>query len=968
MLLLSLALSLLSINLSGQIIGGCPTDMFKFEIEKVSPTPPSGNNWKANSTLTKPGAFHAFYRVKLKAQNGNLPFGQFTFNYLRFDGLIDVNNFTSRINVELTEQFSQGPYLQYLDLNPNTLGNGEVVWEVGIPPDCDEPSGEGVEEHVFNLNGQNSITLFTICIEAVAGDPLQWTTFSAFVEHCSPLCEGGLPVIPSGGSTLLNFPAPPAINHPMTMTFEYGINVGSSPAPSIKVMLQDPVTTLGKMDALIHIEPHMLGFSDLDFAIEDIAGGPNLIYQEKRKNTDGTFDIYISFIDFPDPNDPNAMMDDPQIVCALTIVGPFNASQGGNLDCSLTAGRWALGPMLSSNGTTYPLRSTPSTVNIPGYALCDYKLAINGTGYQTSTDCSVGVRFELTHISPQPIELSSLKLHFIYDPVGSGAQGAGGNATPGAVTSTLPNANTSGSFGPTPNGLAWQYVYDHQGTIFIENGMYVDVPFQITRSCIKFLVLVGEAVPAVGVGGNCALNVILGERVCDPLVRGSVFLPNILEAPYYRVTLKDFDSPYDLEEFNFCEPDFSFCPDDSYAPFYLEAEMHPNYLDDYLCVNADNSGVTTYDLVLIQKHVAPDPAPPLPPNPPVFTSIYQKFAADANGDNFISRFDDIPEFRKLILGIYDNTDMDTTNDWDNPTPSWRYIREDLNIPVPPFKDWVPIIDFVDAAISNVPANGIGNYGNFYAVKLGDVNYTCNCNNLRPSQTGEGETNAAKFSVQAAEIRQEGKTVFVPVYADASFDLVALQGGFRFDPSVMDLIDVLPNPDLPVFAYHFGLLKKDIGEIRFGWSVEQDLVPLPGKALLFTLQFELKPGVGLPEGPLCWASDNIMKSFAYQEDGTEHPVRLHWEGRNQARLPLSGLVVSPNPFEESMTAFIYVEKPQKATVQLSDNWGTIYARQSLELQAGDNVVQLRPAASAQPGVYFLTIEAEGQRLQRRVVKM
>jgi hypothetical protein len=63
-------------------------------------------------------------------------------------------------------------------------------------------------------------------------------------------------------------------------------------------------------------------------------------------------------------------------------------------------------------------------------------------------------------------------------------------------------------------------------------------------------------------------------------------------------------------------------------------------------VKDDNplNGVTTYDLVLMSKHILG--IEPL-------GSPYKMIAADANKSNSITTFD-IVELRKLILGIYKN--------------------------------------------------------------------------------------------------------------------------------------------------------------------------------------------------------------------------------------------------------------------------------------------------------------------------
>jgi hypothetical protein len=951
-LLLLLLTTLTFSKISAQV---CPGD--RFEIEKVPPAA----QWRVNSTNTVPGAFHAFYRVKLKTKAGQPPFpASFTFNHLQLDGAISVNDFTSRINSTLTIQFSQTPYLQYLNIDPNVLGKGDIIWKVGSENNCEPGGGGGVQLPL--PMGQTSVTLFTICVDAVPGDVLKWNNLGSSYTQCSGgvVCDGQLFIstgMPPG--TTINFPPPNSFS-PRRIFYEYAYDFGLS-VPFVKVGLAPPQPGSGryaKVDASIHIIPEMATAS-LNLIPSALSNGPSFNTLISRKNTDGSFDIYFSFEDFPPPATDSLASSDTLYVMAILLDGIYNISQGGLLRCSLNAGRWVSGS-LANNNVTYRLLSTPSqtVINIPGNEPCDNNFKVTGSTYETQ-DCSGGIRFTLTHSRPTPISLKRLKLEFKYNP------NAVGSAIIGTPSSNLPDAANSGTLITSPNNDFWTYSYDKivssNDSILIENGMYVDVPFEVDHNCVDYHVTIGEADPSPGSGGSyCALEVALGAEYCDPEVAGSVTLPNELEAPYYRVNLKDFNSPYDLEETNFCEPGFSFCPDQSQAPFFLEVETNPAFEDDYLCINSDNTGVTTYDLVLIQKHLK---------GTQLFTSVYQRFAADANGINNIQSKIDVELFRNLILGNFDNMDNDPNNDWPG-APNWRYIRKSIIFPTYPndtlFYPKVPSIPG-GADTCHVPINGIGDYGNFYAVKLGDLNYTCNCNNLRPG-SGIVENSNAIFRVKASEVRQDGNVVSVPVYADAAFDLIALQGGFRFDPDLFELSAVVPNPELPIFDYHFGRSKAMKGELRFGWSTEQDFVLLPGKALLFTLQFKLKTGIGLPKGPLCWASDNIMQSVAYQENGTEYPVRLEWEGEVNDQQSLLGLVVSPNPFEENLTAFIYSEMPMQVTLLLTDSRGAVYARQSIELVSGDNVVNIQPIASTHPGVYFLSIEAKDQRLQRRVVKL
>lgn len=110
-------------------------------------------------------------------------------------------------------------------------------------------------------------------------------------------------------------------------------------------------------------------------------------------------------------------------------------------------------------------------------------------------------------------------------------------------------------------------------------------------------------------------------------------------------------------------------------------------------------GVTTFDLVLINKHIL---------NQQLFTNVYQALAADANGSGTITPFD-IVEIRKIILGI---------NDTFPNAPSWRFVR--------PVADTADLLGFQtvedqwQVAFTLDDDLSLGGY-EWVGVKIGDVN-------------------------------------------------------------------------------------------------------------------------------------------------------------------------------------------------------------------------------------------------------
>ncbi len=133
--------------------------------------------------------------------------------------------------------------------------------------------------------------------------------------------------------------------------------------------------------------------------------------------------------------------------------------------------------------------------------------------------------------------------------------------------------------------------------------------------------------------------------------------------------------------------------------------LRPQYSDDWL------NGVSTFDLVLISKHILG--IQPL-------NSPYKMIAADANHSNSITTFD-IVLLRKLLLGVSDTLDGNT---------SWRFVDADFVFPDPnnPFSGVFPESIRLDS-LTTAPDST-----RFIGLKVGDVN-----NSTLPVLSVQGNT-------------------------------------------------------------------------------------------------------------------------------------------------------------------------------------------------------------------------------------
>ena len=168
------------------------------------------------------------------------------------------------------------------------------------------------------------------------------------------------------------------------------------------------------------------------------------------------------------------------------------------------------------------------------------------------------------------------------------------------------------------------------------------------------------------------------------------------------------------------------------------------------------NGMTTFDLVLISKHI-------LGTEP--FNSPYKMLAADANLSGSITTFD-VVQFRKVILGILDSLPTNT---------SWRFIDSSFVFPNQqnPFSTPVPEIIVFDPLVSNQSGQ------NFVGIKVGDVNGSTNPAIARAPQ------DTLLMTLADCDFKS-GESFAVPVLLKDWTTLEGLQFELRVDPLLVAL--------------------------------------------------------------------------------------------------------------------------------------------------------------------------------------
>ncbi len=348
------------------------------------------------------------------------------------------------------------------------------------------------------------------------------------------------------------------------------------------------------------------------------------------------------------------------------------------------------------------------------------------------------------------------------------------------------------------------------------------------------------------VNKNSSFDIVFdGAEGC---VLGHLFLQSTLKVLSQSVCVPELHPPYTLGGYSRCSARLAgsvnymlsnICGDinveavasDASAPCHFEASL-PNGTSAYsFCVCRDKfpytvtcsrdgnlnpawlNGVTTYDLVLISKHILG--IEPL-------DNVFKQYASDANCSGSVTTLD-IVHLRELILGIIQVLP--------NNTPSYKFFDA-----VPPAQPNMQSIclDQVNTIVPSASSNV-----NFYIVKTGDVTWQLPTG---PTYCLMGELDDRERQVISFQMEGKlignGNRVRIPLVFDGDASFSAMQFELKFDPSRMRFFDISMGDIAQFSEDDFGFVNVEDGLIRFAWFSEsgEELQVERGKILCY-LEFD-----------------------------------------------------------------------------------------------------------------------------------
>jgi hypothetical protein len=358
-------------------------------------------------------------------------------------------------------------------------------------------------------------------------------------------------------------------------------------------------------------------------------------------------------------------------------------------------------------------------------------------------------------------------------------------------------------------------------------------------------------------------------------------------------------------------------PNQSYT---LEASNNRNHLN----------GVSTLDLVLIQRHILG-----LAP----FTEPRKIIASDVDNNERITA-SDLLNLRKNILGI--------NNEFPNGQQSYRFV-----VKTHQFADPASPFPFVEQYVYNRIAGQKLNQ-DFISVKIGDVNdsatYGAEGEDLTPRTTKNIFLSTEDVNMRA------GQEYLMPIYADQT-NLLGLQGTLSFDPTKVAILGT-QNGIFDVSDANFGFQALQEGKVTFSIN-NTELTKSPSKVLFYIKIKALQEGNPTQVFGL---SSDMTPNGAY--DVEYRTVGLVWKQQEVANIELGQN--NPNPFTHTTMISFSLPTSTEATLKIIDLNGRVVREWTSTYPAGSNEISISRDDLPQAGVYMYQLSSEGRSVTKKMI--
>lgn len=358
---------------------------------------------------------------------------------------------------------------------------------------------------------------------------------------------------------------------------------------------------------------------------------------------------------------------------------------------------------------------------------------------------------------------------------------------------------------------------------------------------------------------------------------------------------------------------------------FNDAAMHYNYSitgkknDDYL------NGVSTLDLVLIQRHVL---------GVAKLSSPYYVIAADVNSDEKVTA-SDLVELRKLILGVYPSLPK---------SGSWKFVADGQTFADPnspwPFNERISIED-LDHQMTEQ---------NFIGVKIGDVNgtATANANSPATEQRSQVELSAENMKLTA----HQNHIVTLAANTDNIY-------GMQFTLTLNDalLTDIYVGGNRLSDA---NIVKITENKYNVSWN---DTNPVSGSELI---TLHVTPSKDTDLSSVMQVNSSLIAAEVYSGEALQTgKLSLRFTG-NDDNGTFEVFQNEPNPFQDKTTITFNLPEAGNATLKVFDVTGQVIYNKTTSFSKGLNTFTLSRSDLPARGVMIYQIESGANTVAKKMI--
>ncbi len=333
------------------------------------------------------------------------------------------------------------------------------------------------------------------------------------------------------------------------------------------------------------------------------------------------------------------------------------------------------------------------------------------------------------------------------------------------------------------------------------------------------------------------------------------------------------------------------------------------------------NGVSTLDLVLIQRHIL---------GLQTLDSPYKLIASDVNNDGQL-KSSDLLTLRKVILGV--NTQFP------NGQHSWRFLPKNTpfaNATDPfPFNEEIIVGDLQFSSLNN----------DMISIKIGDVNGSVSSNLAGSTQSEIRASKDMKFVIEDDQV--EAGFITIPVYAEGMKSIAGYQ--FTMDLENADYVSV-ESGQLEMSDDNFGVYD---GQLTTSWSNASG-IDINTTEPLFTITLDAHDDTRISN--IMSINSDALAAEAYDNGLDTYEVSLETRSGDLEEGEFALFQNRPNPFIESTQIKFFLPEAADVELVITDMTGRLVTKKTQSYPAGTQNITINNADLNVSGVLYYTIKA------------